>query len=486
MGGVGSALGVGLAPGDVTGSGAAVGSGCVVGMAIGDCGPTVCAQAGAEVDKSSPSNTKRNAPSRTKHGQLFSRFGGPDAKLFTQLSSSRPGVGRHHWFNYEARPIMTRCVVIVLDSVGIGALPDADVYGDTLEVNTLANTAARVGGLHMPNFERLGLGWLTGIRGVAKVHAPSAYVARVAETSKGKDTITGHWEMAGIHTEVPFPTYPLGFPPEVIAAFRAICGTSPLGNVPASGTEIIEALGPKHLETGRPILYTSADSVFQVAAHEEVVPLAMLYEWCERARAVLVPPHDVNRVIARPFVGSPGAFVRTPNRRDFALDPPFNVLDRLAQLGIGVYAVGKISDIFNGRGVSVSVRVADNEEAMLRTFELLESVENGLIFVNLNDFDTKFGHRRDARGYAGALERLDRHVPGLEKRLRAGDLAIVTADHGCDPTAPGTDHTREYVPYLEVGARRGEGGTRRGLELVSEAVRRTLSPAGPALLERGA
>ncbi len=367
-----------------------------------------------------------------------------------------------------------------MDSAGIGALPDAGFYGDALEVNTIGNVAERVGGLSLPNLERLGLGCLTEIRGVTNVHAPAAYVTRVAETSKGKDTITGHWEMAGIHTEVPFPTYPLGFPPEVITAFAAICGRPPLGNVPASGTEIIEALGPKHLETGRPILYTSADSVFQVAAHEEVVPLGMLYDWCERARAMLVPPNEVNRVIARPFVGIPGAFIRTPNRRDFALNPPVNLLDRLAHLGIGVHAVGKICDIFNGRGVSASVRVADNEEAMLRTCELLETVENGLIFVNLNDFDTKFGHRRDARGYAAALERLDRHVPALEAALGPGDVAIFTADHGCDPTAPGSDHTREYVPYLELGSRRGDGGTRSGLELVASAVTRTLAPSAGA------
>ena len=370
---------------------------------------------------------------------------------------------------------MARCVVIVLDSGGIGALPDAAAYGDASAVNTIGNTAARAGGLALPNLERLGLGCLTEIRGVAKVHDPSAYVVRVAETSNGKDTIVGHWEMAGIHTKVPFPTYPLGFPPEVVAGFTAICGKPPLGNVAASGTEILEALGLQHLETGRPILYTSADSVFQVAAHEEVVPLQMLYEWCERARAMLVPPHGVNRVIARPFAGAAGACVRTANRRDFALDPPANVLDRLACLGIEVYTVGKICDIFNGRGISASVRVADNEEAILRTFELLESVENGLIFVNLNDFDTKFGHRRDPRGYAAALERLDRQVPGLETRLRGGDVAIFTADHGCDPTAPGTDHTREYVPYLELGARRGSGGTRRGLDLVAQAVARVLT-----------
>jgi phosphopentomutase len=375
---------------------------------------------------------------------------------------------------------MTRCVVIVLDSGGVGALPDAAAYGDAPGANTIGNVAARVGGLKLPNFERLGLGHLTPVRGVEAREEPAAFVARLGETSKGKDTITGHWEMAGIHTEVPFPTYPHGFPPEIVDAFSDICGKAPLGNVTASGTEIIERLGPDHLETGRPILYTSADSVFQVAAHEEVVPLPTLYEWCERARAMLVPPHNLNRVIARPFVGVPGAFVRTPNRRDYAVEPPENLLDRLANSGIGVYGVGKICDIFTGRGVASSVRVVDNEDAMARTFELLRTVDSGFVFVNLNDFDTKFGHRRDVRGYAAALERLDRHVPTLESLLRPGDLAIFTADHGCDPTAPGTDHTREYAPFIEIGMRRGLGGTLSGFEHVGARVEETLFLAAEA------
>ena len=370
----------------------------------------------------------------------------------------------------EARGLMPRCVVIVLDSGGVGALSDAVAYGDSPGANTLGNTARHVGGLALPNFERLGLGNLTQIAGVAPVPSPAAYVARLRETSKGKDTITGHWEMAGVHTEVPFPTYPEGFPPVVVDAFAAICGKPPLGNVPASGTEIIERLGAEHMATGRPILYTSADSVFQVASHEDVVPLDTLYDWCERARAMLTPPNQVNRVIARPFLGRPGAFVRTPNRRDYALDPPPNVLDRLSAAGVGVYAVGKICDIFNGRGVASSVRVADNEEAMLRTFEILQNLERGFVFVNLNDFDTKFGHRRDVRGYAGALERLDLHLPKLESMVRPDDMVIFTADHGCDPTAPGTDHTREYVPYIELGQRRGEGGTLEGMEIVGNRV----------------
>jgi phosphopentomutase len=373
---------------------------------------------------------------------------------------------------------MPRCIVIVLDSGGVGALPDFTDYGDAAGADTIGNTSRRVGGVNLPNFQRLGLGNLTTVTGVAAASLPEAFAAKLRESSRGKDTITGHWEMAGIHTEVPFPTYPDGFPPDVIAAFAAICGREPLGNVPASGTEIIELLGREHLETGRPILYTSADSVFQVAAHEEVVPLSVLYDWCERARLMLVPPHNVNRVIARPFIGSPGAFVRTPNRRDFAIDPPENLLDALARSGVEVHAVGKICDIYSGRGVTTSSRVVDNEDAMERAFELLRSRDNGFIFVNLNDFDSKYGHRRDVRGYAAALERLDRHIPTLEALLRPGDLAAFTADHGCDPTAPGSDHTREYVPYLELGLRRGDGGAIDGLDLVGARVAEQLLGKG--------
>lgn len=369
---------------------------------------------------------------------------------------------------------MPRCIVIVLDSGGIGALPDAAVYGDAPGANTLGNVAAHVGGLTLPNFERLGLGHLTDIRGVQRVPEPAAYVARLGETSKGKDTITGHWEMAGVHTDVPFPTFPGGFPPAVIGAFESLCGRRVLGNVAASGTDIIERLGVEHLETGRPIVYTSADSVFQIAAHEGIVPLATLYTWCEGARRLLVPPHEVNRVIARPFSGRPGSFVRTPNRRDYALDPPDNLLDDLSRAKIGVHAVGKICDIFNGRSVTTSVRVVDNEDALARTISLLQSIESGFVFVNLNDFDTKYGHRRDVRGYAAALERLDRQVPALERSLEPGDALIFTADHGCDPTAPGSDHTREYAPFIEVGRCRGRGGTLSGFGHVGARVAEVL------------
>jgi phosphopentomutase len=274
--------------------------------------------------------------------------------------------------------------------------------------------------------------------------------------------------MAGIVIDVPFPTYPDGFPPEVIDAFTAIVGQAPLGNVPASGTEIIEELGAEHQRTGRPILYTSADSVFQVAAHEETVPLPVLYDWCERAREMLVPPHQVNRVIARPFIGAPGAYTRTANRRDYAIPPPPTVLDRIAASGVPVHAVGKICDIYCGHGIADSVRVADNAEGVMRALEIADALDHGVVFVNLNDFDTKYGHRRNVRGYADALERLDALLPAIMQRIRPGDGLIFTADHGCDPTAPGSDHTREFVPFLEYGQASGDIGVVDGMSRVGE------------------
>ena len=370
----------------------------------------------------------------------------------------------------ERKRIM-RIVTIVLDSGGIGALPDYEKYGDQPGANTLGNVAHRMGGLSLPNFERLGLGHLTNLKGVNAIAEPRARVGRLRERSRGKDTITGHWEMTGIITAVPFPTYPNGFPDDVIEQFTRITGKAPLGNVPASGTEIIEELGQEHISTGRPILYTSADSVFQVAAHEEVVPLEMLYDWCERSREMLVDPNNVNRVIARPFVGVPGAFIRTPNRRDYAIEPPPSVLDRLASSGIGVHAVGKICDIYCGHGITSSVRVTDNRDGMEKTFDLLNRVEHGFIFTNLNDFDSKYGHRRNVRGYAGALQELDALLPRLESLLRPEDQVIFTADHGCDPTAPGSDHTREYVPFIHLSAASGAVlGEIEGLDTVGNTV----------------
>jgi phosphopentomutase len=342
-----------------------------------------------------------------------------------------------------------------MDSAGVGALPDAASFGDAPAANTIGNVAQGVGGLRLPHFERLGLGRTTAIRGVAAVDRPAGAVGRLREKSRGKDTITGHWEMAGIVTETPFPTYPQGFPPDVIEAFTAICGKPPLGNIAASGTEIIADLGEEHQRTGRPILYTSADSVFQVAAHEDTVPLATLFDWCERARAMLVPPHEVNRVIARPFTGAPGSYARTANRRDYAVPPPPSILDRMAAGGVPIHAVGKICDIYCGHGIADSIRVADNAEGVRTALEIADGLEHGLVFVNLNDFDSKYGHRRDVRGYAGALERLDALLPSILERIRPGDGLIFTADHGCDPTAPGSDHTREYVPFLEYGTAAG-------------------------------
>ena len=364
-----------------------------------------------------------------------------------------------------------RFVTIVLDSGGVGALPDFTQYGDAPGANTLGNVARRVGGLALPNFARLGLGQITEIEGVQPAEQPIARVGRLRERSRGKDTITGHWEMAGIITAEPFPTYPEGFPSDVVEAFTRITGKAPLGNKPASGTEIIEELGSEHLATGRPILYTSADSVFQVAAHEEVIPLAVLYDWCERAREMLVAPNNVNRVIARPFVGSPGAFSRTPNRRDYAIEPPPSVLDRLAGSGVQVHAVGKICDIYCGHGIASSVRVTDNVDAMEKTFELLARVDHGFIFTNLNDFDSKYGHRRNVRGYADALQQLDSLIPRLESLLRPEDHVIFTADHGCDPTAPGSDHTREFVPFVHLSREEGAVlGDMEGLDTVGRTV----------------
>ncbi len=364
-----------------------------------------------------------------------------------------------------------RVITIVLDSGGVGALPDYVDYADAPGANTLGNVARAVGGLSLPNLRRLGLGHVTRIEGVSSADPPAARVGKLRERSRGKDTITGHWEMAGIITAEPFPTYPNGFPPDVIEAFARITGKAPLGNMPASGTQIIDELGGEHVASGRPILYTSADSVFQVAAHEEVVPLTVLYDWCEQARGMLVAPNNVNRVIARPFVGKPGSFSRTPNRRDYATEPPPNLLDRLAAAGVGVHAVGKICDVYCGRGIASSVRVVDNRDAMEKTFELLDRVDRGFIFTNLNDFDSKYGHRRDVRGYADALQALDGLIPRLEALLRTGDQVIFTADHGCDPTAPGTDHTREYVPFIHIGRQGGQVlGEMEGLDTVGRTV----------------
>lgn len=341
-----------------------------------------------------------------------------------------------------------RIVWIVLDSVGIGAMPDAADYGD-IGSDTLGNIA-RQRALDLPNLRRLGLGNIKPLPGVSPVDNPAGCFGRCALASPGKDTTTGHWEMAGIILKTPFPIYPRGFPPEVIECFESRIGRKVLGNKPASGTEIIQELGDEHLRTGYPIVYTSADSVFQIAAHEDVIPVPELYRMCEIARTMLQGPHEVGRVIARPFTGTSGHFVRTANRRDFAIAPPPGMLlDRLQDANVPVLSIGKIADVFLGRGITQSVRTKNNDEGMQEILHALASFPAGVIWANLVDFDQQYGHRNDIEGYANALEAVDRWLPSVE--LQPDDLLIITADHGCDPTTPSTDHSREYTPLLVYG-----------------------------------
>jgi phosphopentomutase len=345
-----------------------------------------------------------------------------------------------------------RVILIVLDSVGCGAAPDAKSYGDD-GANTLGNMSVKLSGLTLPHLQGLGLGHLTTILGVPPVAAPRAAFGKMREASAGKDTTTGHWEMAGLQVSTAFPTFPHGFPAELMQRFEREIGRGTLGNKTASGTEIIEELGAEHMKTGKPIVYTSADSVFQIAAHEEVIPVAELMRISETARR-LVDTLPVARVIARPFVGEPGAFKRTYNRRDFSMPPPQpTVLDAIAEAGMPVVGVGKIWDIFAGRGVTENVHSEGNVDGCVRTLEAMERVERGLIFTNLVDFDMLYGHRRDPEGYYRALQEFDAFLPRLQSRLGPKDLAVITADHGNDPTFRGTDHTREFVPLLAMSAR---------------------------------
>jgi phosphopentomutase len=365
-----------------------------------------------------------------------------------------------------------RVIWIVLDSVGIGEMPDAAAYGDAGS-DTLGNIARRRR-LELPNLVKLGLANIKSLAGLSAVSDPLASYGRCALASPGKDTTTGHWEMVGIHLAKPFPLFPNGFPPEVLSEFQRLSGRGVLGNKAASGTEIIQELGEEHMRTGSPIVYTSADSVFQVAAHEEVIPLWEQYKICETARSILRGPFEVGRVIARPFSGSPGAFTRTTNRRDFAVPPPKGMLlDQLDESGIVVYSVGKIFDVFLGRGIGPHEKTKSNADGMEKTAEALQEVAHGLIFTNLVDFDQQYGHRNDVEGYAKALEEVDAWLPGFLGKLNADDLLILTADHGCDPTMPGTDHSREYVPLLAYAPRRSTGvnlGTRATLSDIGQTV----------------
>jgi phosphopentomutase len=343
-----------------------------------------------------------------------------------------------------------RVLIVVCDSLGIGDAPDAGAYGDEGS-NTLANTARTVGGIDAPNLVALGLGALGDVAGMPTDAAPGTAHGRLTERSAGKDTITGHWELAGIVLEQPFPLYPNGFPPEIIEPFERAIGRRALGNVAASGTEIIERLGGEHVRTGDPIVYTSGDSVFQIAAHLDVVSIATLYQWCRVARRLLDGPHRVGRVIARPFAGVPGRFVRTPARRDFSVPPPApTLLDRARDAGVGIYGVGKIQDIFAGRGLTEGQYSSSNDDGVDRTLRFLRRPEPVLVMTNLVDFDSKYGHRNDPEGYARCIESLDGRIPELISALDGG-VMFITGDHGCDPTTPSTDHSRERTPVLVAG-----------------------------------
>ncbi|NLY80623.1 MAG: phosphopentomutase [Lysinibacillus sp.] len=356
-----------------------------------------------------------------------------------------------------------RIHLIVLDSVGIGEAPDAEEFGD-VGADTLGHIAEAMGGLNMPNMEALGLSNIREIQGIKKVENPKAYFGKMQEASAGKDTMTGHWEIMGLNVDKPFKVYPNGFPEELIQQLEEKTGRKVIGNKPASGTAIIEELGKEHMEKGAIIVYTSADPVLQIAAHEEIVPLDELYKICEIARGLtLQPEYLVGRVIARPFIGSPGNFTRTSNRHDYAIKPfGRTTMNELKDNGFDVIALGKISDIYNNEGVTESVRTKNNMDGMDKLVEVLQKEFHGLSFLNLVDFDALYGHRRDPIGYGKALEEFDSRLPEVLQLLKENDLLIITADHGNDPTFKGTDHTREYVPLL-VYSKRFETGGELGL-----------------------
>jgi phosphopentomutase len=379
-----------------------------------------------------------------------------------------------------ARPGVSRVCVLVCDSWGVGDAPDADGYGDG-DANTLAHVSHAVGGLDTPALGALGLGLLTAIEGVVPRAEPGTAHGRATEVSAGKDTTTGHWEMMGVLLDTPFPLYPNGFPDEVIGPFSSAIEHRVLGNVPASGTEIVAELGEAHLATGDPIVYTSGDSVFQIAAHVDVVPLERLYAWCEIARGLLAGPHRVGRVIARPFDGTPGSFVRRPERRDYSVAPPGpTALDHLVAAGRSVLGIGKIQDIFDHRGLSDAQYSSSNDDGIDRTIAALRDATHDLVFTNLVDFDSKYGHRNDPAGYAAAIEALDRRVPEVRDALGDG-LLVVTGDHGCDPTTPKTDHSRERVPVLVAGCEGGpyDVGTRSTFADLGATVLEALDVTAP-------
>ncbi len=347
--------------------------------------------------------------------------------------------------------MVNRVVLFVLDSVGIGALPDSEQFGD-IGVSTLGHIAKSTDNFKIPNLKKLGVGNIDGIDYIEADPNPIGAFGRSLEASNGKDTTTGHWEIAGLKIEQPFKTYPDGFPPHIINAFEAQTGRKVLCNKPASGTVVLDELGEEHMRTGNPIVYTSADSVFQIAAHEDIIPLDELYRMCQIARDILVGDDQVARVIARPFVGEPGNFQRTSNRRDYSIKPfEKTVLDYAKEAGFDVRAVGKIVDIYDGEGITHDVHTKDNMDGVDQTLNYLKEDFKGILFTNLVDFDAKFGHRRDVAGYRQAIEEVDARLPELFEAMKPSDLLIILADHGNDPAYSGTDHTREYIPLLIYG-----------------------------------
>jgi phosphopentomutase len=366
-------------------------------------------------------------------------------------------------------------ILLVLDGAGIGEMPDAAEWGDAGSDTFGHILASRI--IHLPNLQRYGLANVRALAGLPPLESPVGSYGRCALRSNGKDTTTGHWEMAGIILDQAFPTYPNGFPSSVIDRFISETGLPGiLGNIPASGTEIIKDLGADHVRTGKPIVYTSADSVFQIAAHEEVIPLAKLYGICETARRILDGEHKVGRVIARPFLGQPGSFYRTENRHDYAVPPPReNLLPALADEGFDVVCIGKIASIYDSVGVTKDLTAKNNQQSIDQTISALREDSHGLIFSNLVDFDMLYGHRRDTDGYARALEHFDNRVPEIEAAMSENDLMIITADHGNDPTFPGSDHTREYAPLLVYGKRAKPG--------VNLGIRESLSDIGQTIAE---
>lgn len=369
--------------------------------------------------------------------------------------------------------MIDRVILIVMDSVGVGELPDANLYGDSGS-NTIGNIAREVKNFKLNNLQALGIGNIDINLGLEKAESPMGSYGRAKEISPGKDTTTGHWEIAGVTLEQPFPTFPEGFSLELVEAFERAIGTKTLGNEVASGTEIIARLGEKHVETGYPIIYTSADSVFQIAAHEDVIPLSKLYEMCETARRLLTGKYAVGRVIARPFLGTGGDYKRTSNRRDFSLKPiKKTMLEVISENSMNVIAVGKIEDIFAGVGITEAVHISNNMEGMDKTLEYMRTDKKGLIFTNLVDFDMIYGHRNDVSGYAQALMEFDGRLSEVFSAMKDSDVLIITADHGCDPTTDSTDHSREYIPLLVYGKHIKQGvniGTRESFSDIGSTV----------------